>query len=479
MYDVIIIGAGIVGSSIAREISKYNLKVIVVDKDFDLASGTTKANSAIVHAGFDAKPNTFKGKLNARGNSMFEKLSKELDFPFKRNGSLVLCFDEKDKEKLELLKRQGEINGVPDLEILTGNATREMEPNISKNVVAALLAPSGGIVCPYEMTVALAENAFTNGVEFNLGAEVKDIKKIHDGYSFLLSDDKVIESKVVINAAGLYSDVINNLVSDEKFNIIPRKGEYCLFDKSVGNLVKKTIFQLPTKAGKGVLVTPTVDGNLLIGPNSIDIDDKENLDTTKEGLDYVIDKARLSIKSVPTRQIITSFTGLRASNKSGDFIIGEAKDCHGFINAASIDSPGLTSAPAIAEMVVSIAKSILKPVLKENFISKRKGIIKFRELNNAERDILIKSNPEYGRIVCRCEVITEGEIKDAIRRPLGAKTIDGVKKRTRAGMGRCQAGFCTSRVVDILSKELKIPITEVTKFGKKANLLIGKNKENL
>jgi glycerol-3-phosphate dehydrogenase len=325
----------------------------------------------------------------------------------------------------------------------------------------------------------LAENAFTNGVEFNFGAKVKDIKKIDSGYSFLLSDDRVLESKVVINAAGLYSDVINNLVSDEKFSIIPRKGEYCLFDKSVGNLVKKTIFQLPTKAGKGVLVTPTVDGNLLIGPSSIDIEDKENLDTTKEGLDYVIDKARLSIKSVPTRQIITSFTGLRASNKSGDFIIGEAKDCPGFINAASIDSPGLTSAPAIAEMVVSIAKSILKPVLKENFISKRKGIIKFRELNNSERDILIKSNPEYGRIVCRCEVITEGEIKDAVRRPLGAKTIDGVKKRTRAGMGRCQAGFCTSKVVDILSKELKIPITEVTKFGKKANLLIGKNKENL
>lgn len=479
MYDVIIIGAGIVGSSIAREISKYNLKVIVVDKDLDLASGTTKANSAIVHAGFDAKPGTFKGELNAKGNFMFEKLSKELDFPFKKNGSLVLCFNENDKKKLELLKEQGEINGVPGLEILTGEDTRKMEPSISENVVAALLAPSGGIVCPYEMTIALAENAFTNGVEFKLGSKVNDIKKINNGYSLLLNDDEVIESKVIINAAGLYSDVINNFVSDEKFNIIPRKGEYCLFDKSAGNLVKKTIFQLPTKAGKGVLVTPTVDGNLLIGPNSVNIEDKEDLDTTKEGLDYIIDKAKLSIKNIPTRQIITSFSGLRASNKNGDFIIGEVKDSPGFINAASIDSPGLTSAPAIADVVASIVKGILKATSKENFIRERKGIVKFRELSNKERNALIKSNPEYGRIVCRCEVITEGEIKDSIRRPLGAKTIDGVKKRTRAGMGRCQAGFCTSRVLDILSKELNIPVTKVTKFGKNSNLLIGKNKENL
>lgn len=479
MYDVVIIGAGIIGASVAREISKYNLKVLVVDKGLDLASGTTKANSAIVHAGHDAGPDTIKGKLNAKGNSMFDRLSKELDFPFKKNGSLILCFDENDKEKLELLKKQGELNGVPNLQILTGEQTREIEPNISENVVASLFAPTSGIVCPYEMNIAMAENAFVNGVEFKFGSKIVDIEKNHGGYSLSLNDDKVIETKIIINAAGLYSDVINNLVSEEKFDIIPKKGEYCLFDKAVGNLVAKTIFQLPTKAGKGVLITPTVDGNLLVGPNAVDVEDKTNLDTTKEGLDEIINKAKLSVKNLPTNQIITSFSGLRAKTNKNDFIIGEVKSSPGFINVASIDSPGLTSAPAIAEMVVSIVNDILKATPKENFIKIRKGIIKFRELSNSERDVLIKSDPAYGRIVCRCEVVTEGEIKDAIRRPLGAKTLDAVKIRTRAGMGRCQAGFCTSRIVDILSLELNLPPTKITKFGINSRLVIGKNKENL
>lgn len=479
MYDVSIIGAGVVGSSIARELSKYNMHVIVVDKEVDLASGTTKANSAIVHAGFDAKPNSIKAKLNVKGNAMFDKLSKELDFPFKRNGSLVLCFDEANIKDLELLKIQGENNGVPNIEILSGDEVRKMEPSISKEVVAALLAPTGGIVCPYEMSIAMAENAYANGVEFNLGAEIKNINKIDNGFKLLMADDKYIESKIVINAAGLYSDVMNNLVSDEKFNIMPRRGEYCLFDKAVGKTVTKTIFQLPTKMGKGVLVTPTVDGNLLIGPNAINIEDKEDLDTTKEGLDDIIARAKLSINNIPMGQIITSFTGLRAGTEKGDFIIGESKSSPGFINVAGIESPGLTSAPAIAEMVASIVVDNLKPELKNNFIAERKGTVKFRELNNEERNNIIKEKPEYGRIVCRCEVITEGEILDAIRRPLGAKTVDGVKKRTRAGMGRCQAGFCTSRVVDILCKELNIPPTEITKFGRGSKLLVGKNKENL
>ncbi len=479
MYDVSIIGAGVVGSSIARELSKYNMHVIVVDKEVDLASGTTKANSAIVHAGFDAKPNSIKAKLNVKGNAMFDKLSKELDFPFKRNGSLVLCFDEANIKDLELLKIQGENNGVPNIEILSGDEVRKMEPSISKEVVAALLAPTGGIVCPYEMSIAMAENAYANGVEFNLGAEIKNITKIDNGFKLLMADDKYIESKIVINAAGLYSDVMNNLVSDEKFNIMPRRGEYCLFDKAVGKTVTKTIFQLPTKMGKGVLVTPTVDGNLLIGPNAINIEDKEDLDTTKEGLDDIIARAKLSINNIPMGQIITSFTGLRAGTEKGDFIIGESKSSPGFINVAGIESPGLTSAPAIAEMVASIVVDNLKPELKNNFIAERKGTVKFRELNNEERNNIIKEKPEYGRIVCRCEVITEGEILDAIRRPLGAKTVDGVKKRTRAGMGRCQAGFCTSRVVDILCKELNIPPTEITKFGRGSKLLVGKNKENL
>ena len=485
MYDVVIIGAGIIGSSIAREISKYNLKVMVVEKEVDLAMGTTKANSAIVHAGFDAKPNTIKGKLNAKGNSMFEKLARDLDFPFLKNGSLVLCFDEADIGDLELLKKQGEVNGVPNLQILSGEETRKLEPNVSESVVAALFADTGGIVCPYEMNIAMAENAFSNGVEFRFGAEVVDIEKIHSGYRLLINGDKfiegktTIEGKVIINAAGLYSDVINNLVSDEKFIIKPRKGEYCLFDKVTKNLVTKTIFQLPTKLGKGVLVTPTVDGNILIGPNAVDTEDRDNLDTTKEGLEEIINKARLSIKNIPTNKIITSFSGLRARTDKDDFIIAEVKNSPGFINVAGIESPGLTSAPAIAELVASMVQDILKATLKENFISTRKGIVKFRELNNEERKVLLKVNPEYGTIVCRCEVITEAEIKDAINRPLGATTIDGVKRRTRAGGGRCQAGFCISRVVDILCKELKLELTEVTKCGGKSRLLVGKNKENL
>ena len=477
MYDVVIIGAGVIGSSIAREISKYDLKVIVVEKEMELASGTTKANSGIVHAGFDAKPDTLKAKMNVKGNAMFDKLSKQLDFPFKRNGSLVLCFDDADKVKLEELRSQGEKNGVTGLKILSGEEVRKIEPNISNNVVAALYAPTGGIVCPYEMCIAMAENAYNNGVEFVFNCNVTDIKKVENGYKLLTSEKFYIESKIVINAAGLYSDVMNNFVSEEKFKILPRKGEYCLFDKTVGKMVSKTIFQLPTKAGKGVLVTSTVDGNLLIGPNAENIQDKQKLGTTKEGIDYIIDKAKLSIKNIPMNQIITSFVGIRAGTEKGDFIIGEPSDSPRFINVAGIESPGLTAAPAIGEMVASIVEKILNPNLKKNFNSERKGIVKFRELSNEERDKLIKSNPRYGKIVCRCEVVTEGEIIDAIKRPLGAKTIDGVKRRTRSGMGRCQAGFCTPRVLDILSRELNLSPTEITKFGAESKLLIGRNKE--
>lgn len=477
MFDVTIIGAGVVGCSIARELSKYNIKACVLEKEVDVASGTTKANSAIIHAGFDARPNSLKGKLNAKGNAMFDKLSKELNFPFKRNGSLVLCFDKNDYHKLIKLKEQGEKNGVPSLQILDGAKVREIEPNVSEEVVAALYAPTGGIVCPYEMTIALAEIAYINGIEFKLGSKVLDIKKHKD--NFVISTNKAkIESKVIVNAAGLFSDDINNMVSTRKFNIIPRKGEYCLFDKAAGNLVAKTIFQLPTLLGKGALVTPTIDGNLLIGPNARDVDDKLDLNTTKEGLDEIIDKAKKSIKNLPKNQVITSFTGLRARTESDDFIIEESKEVQGLINAASIESPGLSSAPAIAEMVRNIVLGILPACEKENFIANREKPVKFRELSNKERKELIAKIPAYGKIICRCEVITEGEILDAIRGPLGATTLDGVKKRTRAGMGRCQGGFCTTRIVDILCRELNIPKTEITKFGGNSKLLVGRNKAN-
>ncbi|MBL4937392.1 NAD(P)/FAD-dependent oxidoreductase [Clostridium sp. YIM B02515] len=477
MYDVAIIGAGVIGCSIARELSKYELKICVLEKASDIAAGTTKANSAIVHAGFDANPDSIKGKLNAKGNAMFDRLSEELDFPFKRIGAFVLCFDEKNLYKLEELKKQGETNGVPGLVILNKEEIKKLEPNISEDAVAALYAPSSGIVCPYEMTIALAENANCNGVEFKFETEVKNIKKNDRGYLINTSNGE-IEAALIINAAGVYADEINNMVSNKKLNIVPRKGQYLLFDKEAGNLVSRTIFQLPTAMGKGVLVTPTVDGNLLLGPNASDIEDKNNLITSKEGMDEIVSKGKLSVKALPLNKVITSFSGLRAHSEADDFIIGEAYDAENFINAAGIESPGLSSAPSIGLMIENIIAQKLKPKKNENFNPIRKGIPKFRELSNEERNKLIKERPEYGKIVCRCEVVTEGEIIDSIRRPLGARSLDGVKRRTRAGMGRCQAGFCSAKIVDILAKELNIVPTEVTKFGGDSKVLIEKNKES-
>ncbi|MCH3966007.1 MAG: NAD(P)/FAD-dependent oxidoreductase [Clostridium sp.] len=478
MFDVTIIGSGVIGSIIARELSRYKLNICVLEADSDVANGTSKANSAIVHAGFDAKPGTLKAKLNAKGNKMFDELSKELDFPFKRIGSLVLCFDENDMDNLNGLKEQGQENGVPDLQILSGDEVKKMEPNLSDNVAAALYAPTGAIVCPYEMTIALAENAADNGVEFKLDTKVLSLNKYNDRYKIETTRGSV-ESRLVINAAGVFADEINNMVSSNKIHIIPRRGQYCLFDKAVGNMVSKTIFQLPTKMGKGVLVTPTVDGNLLIGPDAEDIDDKNDVTTTSQGLDFVTEKAELSIKQVPVRQIITSFSGLRAHSISGDFIIGEAEDAEGFINAAGIESPGLSSAPAIGEMVKNIVVRKLNPAVNEKFNPVRKGIPKFREMSNAGRKKLIAEDYRYGKIICRCETVTEGEIVNSIRRTLGARTLDGVKKRTRAGMGRCQSGFCAPKVVEILSRELGISPEEVTKFGKHSNILVGRDKEDI
>ena len=478
MFDVTIIGAGVIGCSIARELSKYQLKVCVLEKGEDVSVGTSKANSAIVHAGFDAKPNSLKGKLNVKGNAMFDKLAEELDFHFKRIGSLVICFNEEDIQGLEKLKKQGEKNGVPNLEILSKEKLREIEPNLSEQVVAALYAPSGAIVCPYEMTIALAENAYNNGVEFKLGTRVEEIEKSANGY-VIKTNKEELTTKLIINAAGLHSDEINNMVSNNKIHIIPRKGQYCLFDKAIGDMVKRTIFQLPTKMGKGILVTPTVDGNILVGPNAEDIEDKLDVTTSQVGLEEIVEKAKKSVKEIPMNQVIASFSGVRAHSTVDDFIIGEAVDAENFINAAGIESPGLSSAPAIAEMVEKIVINKLLPRKNEAFNPIRKGIPKFREMTNEERKTIIEKTPQYGKIVCRCEMVTEGEILDAIRRPLGAKTLDGVKRRTRAGMGRCQAGFCSAKTIDILARELNVDRIEITKFGGDSKFLIGKNKQDI
>lgn len=463
MVDVVIIGAGAVGCAAAMELSRYRLSVCVVDKESDVCEGTTKANSAIVHAGFDAKPGTLKAKLNVRGSEMMEELSKKLQFAYIRNQAMVLCFDKNDLGALEELKAKGEKNGVRELSIITGDEARALEPNLTDEVQGALLAKTSAIVCPFEMTMAFAENAFANGVEFKLSTAVTGIEKTAEGFDIQTTRGS-IEAKTVINAAGVYADRIHGMVCKTPLTIIPRKGEYMLMDKENVPTVSRTIFQLPTKMGKGILVTPTVHGNLLAGPTAQDIDDKENTATTGEGLAEVRAKGSLSVKNVPWGKVITSFTGLRAVGESGDFIIGES-DTEGFFDAAGIESPGLTSAPAIGEYLCELIAKRIPLERKESFIDTRQGLIHFAQLDDKARDELIKKDPAYGKIVCRCCTVTEGEIRDAIERPLGATTLDGVKRRTGAGMGRCQGGFCSPTSMALIAKKLGIDISEVRKNG--------------
>ena len=475
MYDVAIIGAGVIGSAIARELSKYDVSVCVIEREEDVCCGTSKANSAIIHAGFDAKPGTLKAKLNVRGNEMMDQLSKDLDIPFKRNGSLVVCTKDQDPAGLEDLLEKAKANGVPRCRILDREELIAMEPNLSDDVIAAFHAPTGAIVCPFHMTMAFAENAFENGVEFFLNTKVENIEKTETGYIITTNKD-TYEAKAVVNAAGVYTDVFNNMVSERKLHIIARKGEYMLLDKQAGCHVNQTIFQLPSKMGKGVLVSPTVHGNLLVGPTASDIEDKEGVNTTQKYLDSLGPTAALSVKNVPLRQVITSFAGLRAHEADGDFVIGEAEDAKNFYNAAGIESPGLSSAPAIGEYLAEMIAANLELNKKENFKATRKGILNPEKLTMEERNALIKENPAYGNIICRCEMISEGEILDAIHRPLGARSLDGIKRRTRAGMGRCQAGFCSPRTMEILAREVPMEMHEITKNGGKSTFIVGTNK---
>lgn len=472
MVDVVIIGAGVVGCSIARELSRYDLQIQVLERASDVCEGTSKANSGIVHAGFDAHPGTLKAKMNVAGNEKMEALSRELDFPFQRNGSLVLCFAEKDRDKLEKLLEQGIANGVKELRIIEKEELRQMEPDISREAVAALYAPTGGIVCPFGLTIAMAENAAINGVEFKLETQVFSVKRKENHYLVTTSRGEV-ECLAVVNAAGVYADTFHNMVSGRRLHIIPRKGEYCLLDKKVGNYVHSTIFQLPTVYGKGVLVTPTVHGNLLIGPTAADIEDKEAVSTTGEGIADVQKRAALSVEKLPTKQIITSFAGLRAHEEGGDFVLGEPEDAPGFFDAAGIESPGLTCAPALGEYLAGLVAERLKAEKKENFVAARKGIPNMALASEEERKKLIAENPAFADVVCRCELVTEGEILAAIHRPVGATTLDGVKRRTRAGMGRCQAGFCSPRTVELLARELNRDMAEITKNEKGSEFLTG------
>lgn len=470
MYDVVIIGAGVTGCAISRELSRKKRKIAVLERASDVCEGTSKANSGIVHAGFDAKTGTLKAKLNVLGNEKMEQLSKELDFPFKRNGSMVVIAKEMERQKLQELLERGQENGVEGLRILEREECLKMEPNLSRQIVAALYAPTGGIVCPFGLTIALAENACTNGVEFHLNTEVLGIEKLADAYR-VKTNQGDFEALLVVNAAGVYADEIHNMASRHKMKITARKGEYCLMDKNVGGCVSHTLFQLPGKQGKGVLVTPTVHGNLLIGPTAADTENKEALNTSSEGLREVVKKASFSIENVPTGQIITSFAGLRACGESGDFVIGEAPDAPRFVDVAGIASPGLSAAPAIGEYVAELVQKILPAEEKDDFVAKRRGIPNMAEADAAMRKKLIAENPAYANVICRCEMVTEGEILDAIHRPLGAVTLDGIKRRTRTGMGRCQAGFCAPKTVEILARELGVDPSEITKSGGESRFL--------
>lgn len=478
MYDVIIIGAGVVGCAIARELSRYQVKACVIEKDEDVCNGTSKANSAISHAGFDAVPGTLKAKLNVEGNLMMEKLSKELDFPFKQTGALVVCGREADKEKLQELYDKGIKNGVKELCILDKEEVHKMEPNLADQVVAALYAPTSGIVCPFQMTIAFAENAYANGVEFKLNTKAEQIRKVEGGY-VVEAPEGIFKTRAIVNAAGVYADEIHNMVSKEKLKIVARRGDYCLLDKTAGAHVSHTIFPLPNEFGKGVLVSPTIHGNLIVGPTAMDVEDKEANNVRQKGIDFLMTKAEESVADLPMRQVITSFAGLRAHESRGDFTIGEPKDAKNFFDAAGIESPGLTSAPAIGVMVAKMVKEALNLSENKYFAAKRKGILNPQTLSKEERTALVKEHPEYGNIICRCEMVTEGEILDAIRRPLGARSLDGIKRRTRAGMGRCQSGFCSPRTMEILARELGINMAEVTKAGGESKIIAGVNKDCL
>jgi glycerol-3-phosphate dehydrogenase len=478
MYDVLIIGAGVIGASIARVLSKFDLRIVVVDKETDICEQTSKANSGIVHSGYDAHPGSMKAQMNIKGNKMMKKLCEDLEVPFRQNGSLVLAFSEEEIPKLEALKVQGELNGVEGLRVLSRTEVLSMEPNLADSVVAALFAPTGGIVDPFQLTISQAEVASQNGVEFRLQTKVIDLEK-HGDHFVVYTDKGELSATVLVNAAGVYADEMNNQLSANKLHITPRKGEYCLFDKTIGNLVDKTIFQLPSALGKGVLVTPTAEGNLLIGPSANDIIDKEDNSTTPEGLNMIVEKARRSVKSIPMGFVITAFAGLRATEKGGDFVLGEAKDVPNFFNAAGIESPGLTSAPAIGELLGDQIAKRLNAKEKNTFVTTRKNVVDFEGASIEEKARLIQENPEYGKIICRCELVTLAQIKDAIHRPLGATTLDGIKRRTRAGSGRCQGGFCGPRVLEILAKELHKDWREIIKFNRESVMLIEFDKDSL
>ncbi len=474
MYDVAVIGGGVIGAMTARELSRYSLSIVVLEKENDVAMGATKANSAIVHAGFDAKEGSLKARFNVRGSEMMEQTAKELGVKYKRNGSLVVGFNEEDEKTLAELLNRGNKNGVCGLKLLEREELLAIEPNIGEDVTCALHAPTGAIVCPYELTVAAMGNAMDNGAELRTNFRVSSIEKTENGYD-IRAEKECVSARYVVNAAGIYSDEIAKMIGDSSFEVKARRGEYILLDKECGSLVSHTIFRTPSKMGKGILVSPTVDGNLLTGPTSVDIEDKEDKSTTAQGFENIIKQAGENVRGVPFGGTITSFCGLRAVGSTGDFIITTPEK--NFINLAGIESPGLSSAPAIAEYAVSLlSEGGLTLAENPSFNPTRAPMHAFREASIEKKNEIIKKDPSYGKIICRCEGVSEGEILAAIRTNPKPNDLDGVKRRTRAQMGRCQGGFCSPRIMELIARERNIDMNEVTKFGGESRLLLGKTK---
>ena len=476
MIDVIIIGCGIVGAAVAYELSKYRLTTVVLEQENDIATGTTKANSAIIHAGFDPTPGTLMAKLNVEGALLTKELCTKLDIPYEQIGSLVLALSREELIILEKLYEQGVQNGVQDLRLLDAGELHSFEPNVSQNAVGALYAPTAAIVNPWEYAMALAETAVKNGVELHLNNAVNAIERISD-YYLIKTTSGVYEAKYIINAAGINADQIHYLLGQPAFKILPNRGQYYLLDKAEGTRVSHVIFQCPTAEGKGVLISPTVHGNLLVGPNSEDIGECEDVSVTSEGLSFIAETAKKSVPSIRLNESIRHFAGLRAMADVDDFIIGESPTAKNFINLAGIKSPGLSAAPAIAKMAVGILSDLgLELTRKPSIIDTRKKI-RFKALSSEAKNELIKEDPAYGHIVCRCETITEGEIIDALNSPIPAATIDGVKRRCNAGMGRCQGGFCTQRVLDLIRRELNIRPEDIIQDKPGTYILSGESKE--
>lgn len=475
MYDLAVIGGGVVGGMILRELSKYQLKVCLLEKENDVAMGQSKANSGIAHAGFDAAVGSLKAKFNLLGSKMMPEVTKELGVKYENNGSLVVAFSDEELATLETLKRRGEENGVEGLEIIDRERLRELEPNISKNALGALHAKTGGIVCPYELTIAAIGNAMDNGAELLCNFDVTKIEGNYPSYRIVSADGQVVEAKAIINCAGLGSQKIANLVGDTSFTVGGRKGEYILLDHDP-EFVHNTLFFTPTAKGKGILVSRTVDNNILLGPTAEEVEEDDRA-TTAEGQAAILKKAQEMCENLPLGTKVTGFTGVRAYCDRHDFILEESKVAKGFFHCAGVESPGLTSAPAIAKFVVEELVATYF-ALKKNptFNPIRTPDYFFKNLSFEEKNALIQKEPAYGRMICRCEMVTEGEILRAMRENPKATDVDGVKRRVRAGMGRCQGGFCQPLVMELLAKEFGLAPNEITKKGKGSELLIGKCK---